>query len=124
MNSRTDILAFRQKHSDSANRFQDLGSLVNAATEARENVGNAFLPRESKLGVEDFKIIFSMDDLFDTCLGQNTIFVNTTYFHTDAILIHSNKRIQVLSLDQSIFQDSKEYYSKIYKRFGYNEHGN
>ncbi len=67
---------------------------------------------------DEFQILPSKDRLLETSLDQSTVLLNTTRFRTDAVLIYSNKRIQVLPLDLSIYQRSIDYHSQIRDRFG------
>ncbi|MCJ1271369.1 hypothetical protein MMC22_011269 [Lobaria immixta] len=136
INPRADISTLYHLHPDLAKRFEDLRFLINAPAEASEGVGKFTLRRESvlselnelisrirtKAGFEDFQNLPSKDELFETNPNQVTVLLNTTPFRTDALLIHSNKQVQVLPLDQSIFQCSEEYYDKICNRFGLNDH--
>ena len=136
INPRADISTLYHLHPDLAKRFEDLRFLINAPAEASEGVGKFTLRRESvlselnelisrirtKAGFEDFQNLPSKDELFETNPNQVTVLLNTTPFRTDALLIHSNKQVQILPLDQSIFQCSKEYYNKMCNRFGLNHH--
>jgi len=77
----------------------------------------------TNIGFEDFPDLPPKVKLLETSSDQVTVLLNTTPFRTDALLIHSNKRIQILPLDKSVFQYSKDYYNRIRDRFGYNNHG-
>lgn len=138
INSRADTSTLFRFHPDLAKRFEDLRSLINAPTKVEENVSNTTRPSEAiiselhelisrirtKVGFEDFQSLPSKHKLFDTSSNRATVLLNTTYFRTDALLIHSNKQIQVLPLDQSIFRYSKDYYRSMCDRFGYKDHEN
>ena len=39
-------------------------------------------------------------------------------------MIHSNKRIQALPLDESVFKHPNDYYRRLTGRYAYNEHKN
>ncbi|MCJ1265659.1 hypothetical protein MMC22_005539 [Lobaria immixta] len=135
INSRADMSTLYHLHPDLAKRFEDLRFLMNAPTDASGSVGKVTLKRESvmselnelistirtKVGFEDFQNLPSQDKLFETTLNQVIVLVNATRVRTDALLIHSNKQVQTLPLDQSIFKLSGEYYEKMCNRFGYND---
>ena len=121
-----------------AEQFEDLRSLNNAPSEDREDLRETTLSREpvtatlrnlaahvpSDIGFESFLDLPSKVELLENSFDQVTVFLNTTWFRTDAILIHSNKRIQILPLDKSIFEHSNDYYAGLSGRFGCNEHQN
>ena len=135
INSRADLSLLHHSYPDLAKRFENLRFLIGSPTGGREHVGKATSSREStvwelgeliskirtKKGFEDFQTLPSKEKLLETSLNQSTVLLNTTHFRTDALLIHSNKRIQVLPLDQSIYQHSKYYYSQIHDRFGWRD---
>ena len=77
----------------------------------------------TNIGFEDFPDLPPKVKLLENPSDQVTVLLNTTCFRTDALLIHSNKRIQILPLNKSVFQDSKDYYKRTCDRFGYNNHG-
>ena len=120
-----------------AEQSKDLRSSVNAPSEDREDLRETNLSREpatatlhnlvahapSDIGFESFLDLPSKVELLENSFDQVTVFLNTTWFRTDAILIHSNKRIQVLPLG-SVFEHSNDYYGRLSGRFGYNEHQN
>ena len=81
-------------------------------------------PHLAEQGFESFLDLPSKVELLENSFDQVTVLLNTTWFRTDAILIHSNKRIQVLPLDKSIFENSNDYYAGLSGRFGCNEHQN
>ncbi|KAL2055299.1 hypothetical protein ABVK25_004637 [Lepraria finkii] len=121
-----------------AKEFEDLRSLINAPSEGRENLSRTTLSKEAaaaKLhelvthvrtnrGLEIFPSFAPKTELLETSFNQVTVLLNTTRFRTDALLLHGDKRVQVLPLDKSIFQHSKYYYHRLCGRFGYNEHKN
>ena len=125
IDSRADISTLLRFHPDLANRFEDLRCLINVPT--GESTSNATRQSESiiaelnelistirtKEGFEDFQSLPSKDRLFDSLPNQATVLLNTTFFRTDALLVHSNRQEQVLVLEHSIFDRSKEYYSKL-----------
>ena len=135
INSRADLSLLHHSYPDLAKRFEDLRFLIGSPTGDREHVGEVTSSREStvrelgeliskirtKKGFEDFQTLPSKEELLEPSLDQSTVLLNTTHFRTDALLIHSNKRIQVLPLDQSIYQHSKYYYSQIHDRFGWGD---
>ena len=138
INSRADTSTLFRVHPDLAKRFEDLRSLINVPTEDEASISNTPRPKESvvselkeliskirtKVGFEDFQSLPSKHKLFDTLPNQATVLLNTTHFRTDALLIHSDKRIQILPLDQSIFRCSKDNYGSMCDRSGYNSHRN
>ena len=133
INSRADLSLLYNSHPDLAKRFEDLRFLINSPTGGRENMGKATSLRKStvseldeliskirtKKGLENFQSLPSKDKLLETSFNQGTVLLNTIHFRTDALLIHSDKRIQVLPLDQSIYQHSQEYYGQMRDRFGF-----
>ena len=76
----------------------------------------------SDIGFESFLDLPSKFELLENSFDRVTVLLNATWFRTDAILIHSNKRIQVLPLDQSVCEHSNHCYRRLSGRFGYNEH--
>lgn len=120
-----------------ARQFEDLKSFINAPSEGREDLSKVSLFKEhavsklhdlvahirTNIGFEDFPDLPPKVKLLENPSDQVTVLLNTTWFRTDALLIHSNKRIQILPLNKSVFQDSKDYYKRICDRFGYNNHG-
>lgn len=135
ISSRADLSLLHHSYPDLAKRFEDLRFLIDSPTGGRKHVGEATSSREStvreldeliskirtKKGFEDFQTLPSKEKLLETSLDQSTVLLNTTHFRTDALLIHGNKRIQVLPLDQSIYKHSKSYYSQIHDRFGWGD---
>lgn len=95
----------------------------NVPSENRENLGESTLSRESatselrnliiqirtNTGFEDFQGLLTKNKLLETLPNQGIVLSNTIPFRTDAILINGNKTVQVLPLERSIFQISKEY---------------
>lgn len=127
INSRADTSTLFRFHPDLAKKFEDLRSLLNNTSQSKEPVIselNQLISRiRTEVGFEDFQSLPSKRKLFDTSPNQATVLLNTTHFRTDALLIHSDKRVQILPLDQSIFRCSKDYYSSMRDRFEYNRHG-
>ena len=133
IDSRTDIFELYRLHPDLAKQFDDLRSTMNTPIESREDLKRNILSRDSailklrelvslirtKIGFEDFQKLPSKDKLLETLPNQGTVLLNTTHFRTDALLIHSDKTIQVLPLERSIFQSSKEYHARLCARFGW-----
>ncbi len=137
-NSTAQISMLYRFDPDLAEQFEDLRSLINAPSEGKETLRKTTLSREfaiSKLhdlvarvprdiGFEGFLNLPSKVELLETSFDQVTVLLNTTRFRTDALLVHSNKRIQVLPLNKSIFQHSIDYYDRLCGRFGYSKHQN
>ena len=137
-NSTAEISMLYRFDPELAKQFKDLRSLINAPSEGRENLSKTTLSKEdaaAKLhelvthvrtnkGLKIFPDFASKTELLETSFNQVTVLLNTTRFRTDALLLHGDKRVQVLPLDKSIFQHSKSYYHRLCGRFGYNEHKN
>ena len=112
--------------------------MINALSEGRENLSRTTLSKEAiaaklyelithvrtNIGLEIFSNFAPKTELLETSFNQVTVLLNTTQFRTDTLLLHGDKRVQVLSLDKSIFQHSKYYYHRLCNRFGYNEYKN
>lgn len=133
INSKADLSMLYRLYPDLAKQFKDLRFLVNSPTEGRAHESKATSLRQfvvselddliskirTKKGFEDFQDLPSKYKLLETAPNQSTILLNTTKFRTDALLVHSDTRIQALPLSQSIYQHSREYYGRISDRFGY-----
>ena len=137
-NSRAEISMLYRLNPELARQFEDLRSFINASNEGREDLSKTSLSKElavsklhnlvahirTNIGFENFPDLPPKVKLLETSSDQVTVLLNTTRFRTDALLIHSNERIQILPLNKFIFQESKDYYNRIHDRFGYNNHGN
>lgn len=136
INSRNDLSPLYESYPHLAKRFEDFRILLNAPSESRESAGNNIPARSTlvselnelseirtKRRFENFQAFSSKDQLRDTAANKIRVFLNTTHFRTDAVIIHGNGDVQTLSLGQSVFQNSSEYYVKLQNRFGYNDHG-
>ena len=76
----------------------------------------------TKEGFEKFQAFSLKDQLLDTAANTTRVLLNTTHFRTDAIIIHGNGNVQTIPLNQSVFQNSSQYYDKLQNKFGYNDH--
>ena len=137
INSRNDLSPLFESYPQLAKRFEDLRILVNAPSESMKGAGKTISARSTlvselnelisevrtKEGFENFQAPSLKDQLLETAAENIRVFLNTTHFRTDAIIVHGNGNVQTLPLKQSVFQNSSNYFGKLQNRFGYNDHG-
>ena len=138
INSRVDTSTLFRVHSNLVKRFENFKFLINVSTKDETSINNTSRSKKfvvsklkkliskirTKVKFENFQSLSLKHKLFDTLLNQITILLNTTHFRTNAFLIHNDKRIQILSLNQFIFRCFKDNYDNMCDKFEYNSHKN